>query len=80
MVNFRTYNIVTCRGVIVTNITGSRWLIGFTGISVTISLNYNYYSVIADLQNVQFTVTHALRFSVFTSRLLETELKQSHCD
>jgi hypothetical protein len=31
------------------------------------------YRAIADLHTSQFTVTHALRFSVFTSRILETE-------
>jgi hypothetical protein len=46
----------------------------------TISLNYEQYSAIADLHNLQFTVTHALGFPVFTSRILVTELKQSHCD
>jgi hypothetical protein len=55
-------------------------MIGFIGTSVTISLNYNYCSAIADLHNLQINVTHALGFSVFTSRLLVTELKESHCD
>jgi hypothetical protein len=32
------------------------------------------YSAIADLHNFQFTITHALRLSVFTSRLLATYL------
>jgi hypothetical protein len=32
------------------------------------------YSAIADLQTLQFTGTHALGFSVFTSRILETDL------
>jgi hypothetical protein len=36
-----------------------------------ITLNYN---AIADLHNVQFTVTHAVGFSVFTSRILATDL------
>jgi hypothetical protein len=36
------------------------------------------YSAIADLRTVQFTVTHALWFSVFTS-ILATDLQQSHC-
>jgi hypothetical protein len=40
----------------------------------------NQYSTIADLHNLQFTVTHALGFSVFTSRILVTELKQAHCE
>jgi hypothetical protein len=37
------------------------------------------HSAIADLHTLQFTVTHALGFSVFTSRVLATDLKQSHC-
>jgi hypothetical protein len=55
-------------------------MIGYIGTSVTISLNYNQYSAIADCHNLQFTVTHALGFLVFTSRLLVTKLKQSHRD
>jgi hypothetical protein len=55
-------------------------MIGFIGTSITTSLNFNQYSAIADLHNLQFAVTHALGFSVFTSRLPVTELKQSHCD
>jgi hypothetical protein len=31
------------------------------------------YSAIADLHNLQFTITHALGFSVFTSRILATD-------
>jgi hypothetical protein len=50
-------------------------MVGFIGISVTISINYNQYSAIADLHNLQFTVTHAIGFSVFISRLLVMELK-----
>jgi hypothetical protein len=49
-------------------------MIKFIGTLVTRSLNYNQYSAIADLHNLQFTVTHVLGFSVFTSRLLVTEL------
>jgi hypothetical protein len=40
---------------------------------------YKQYNAIADLRNLEFTVTHALGFSVFTSRILVTELKQSYC-
>jgi hypothetical protein len=43
-------------------------------IGFTVSLTYNEYSAIADLHNFQFTVTHALGFSVSTSRLLATDL------
>jgi hypothetical protein len=55
-------------------------MIGLIDTLFTISFNYKYHSSIADLQNLQFTVAHALGFSVFTSRLLVKELKQSHCD
>jgi hypothetical protein len=41
--------------------------------------DYRQYSAIAILHTLQFTVTHALRFSVFTSRVQATDLKQSHC-
>jgi hypothetical protein len=44
------------------------------------SLGYNQYSTITDIHNLQFTITHAQGFSIFTSRFLVTELKQSHCD
>jgi hypothetical protein len=37
------------------------------------------YSAIADLHTLQFSFTHALGFSVFTSRILATKLQQSHC-
>jgi hypothetical protein len=36
--------------------------------------DYTQYSAIADLHTLQFTVTHALGFSVFTSRILATDL------
>jgi hypothetical protein len=49
-------------------------MIGFIGTSVTVSLNYNQYSAIADLHTFQFTVAHAVGFSVSTSRLLATDL------
>jgi hypothetical protein len=39
-----------------------------------LSHNYNQYSAIADLHIFQFTVAHALTFSVFTSRILATDL------
>jgi hypothetical protein len=36
------------------------------------------YSAIADLQTLQLTVPHAMGFLVFTSRILATDLSQSH--
>jgi hypothetical protein len=41
---------------------------------------YRQYSAIAILHTLQFTVTHALWFSVFTSRIVATDLLQSHCN
>jgi hypothetical protein len=40
--------------------------------------DYRQYSAISDLRTLQFTVTHALGFSAFTSRILATDLQQSH--
>jgi hypothetical protein len=50
-------------------------MIGFTRTSVTNSLNYSQYSAIADLHTFQFTVAHALGFSVSTNRPMATDLK-----
>jgi hypothetical protein len=41
--------------------------------------DYRQYSAIADLHTLQFTVIHALGFSVFTSRILATDY-QSYCN
>jgi hypothetical protein len=49
-------------------------MIGFISTSVTSSLNHTQYNAIADLHNLQFTVAHALGFSVSTSRLLARDL------
>jgi uncharacterized membrane protein YcfT len=45
-------------------------MIGF----ITTSLDYSQYSNIVDLHTLQFTVAHALGVSLFTSRLLATDL------
>jgi hypothetical protein len=42
--------------------------------------NYRQYSPTAILHSLQFTVPHALGFSVFTSRILVTNLSKSHCN
>jgi hypothetical protein len=44
------------------------------------TVRYNrQYSTITILHTFQFTVTHALGFSVLTSRILATDLSQSPC-
>jgi hypothetical protein len=52
----------------------------FTQLGIT-----SNYSAIADLYNLQFTVTHALGFSVFTCRILATDfhtvaIPEFHCN
>jgi hypothetical protein len=49
-------------------------MIGFISTLVTTPLNYSEYSDISDLHTLHFTVAHALGLSVFTSRLLATDL------
>jgi hypothetical protein len=56
-------------------------MIWFTD-TLCINTNWGYtqYSAIADLHTLDFARTHALRFQVFTSRILATDLSQSHCN
>jgi hypothetical protein len=42
--------------------------------------DYRQHIAIAIVHIFQFTVTHALGFSVFTSHILATDLSQSHCN
>jgi hypothetical protein len=42
--------------------------------------DYRQYSAISILHTFQFTVAHTPGFSVFTSRILATDLSQSHCN
>jgi hypothetical protein len=49
-------------------------MIEFISTSVTFSLIHTQYSAIADLHTLQFTVAHAIGFSVLTSRILATDL------
>jgi hypothetical protein len=50
------------------------WMIGFIDTLYTQFRATGSYSATADLHTLQFTVTHALGFSVFTSRILATGL------
>jgi hypothetical protein len=83
MITFKTpscvHTIVMCRLVRVTKITRSRTdgllLLASCWKVLLITLKY---SAIADLHTLQFTVEHTLGFSVFTIRLLATDLKEIH--
>jgi hypothetical protein len=56
----------------------SDWIIGFIDHLYTPLGTTSNYSAIVILHTLQFTVTHALGFSIFTSRILATDLQQSH--
>jgi hypothetical protein len=74
-VQFTLYSTDTCRMVLVTIMTGSsldHWiLLAFRLQVLLITLNYR---ALAGSPTLQFTVAHALEFSVSTSRLLVTDL------
>jgi hypothetical protein len=80
-VSFHVYYYCDVKGCLrVTCETRFVWMIRFidTFYKYT-TLDYRQYSSIAVLHTFQFKVTHAIRFSVFTSRILATDLSQSHC-
>jgi hypothetical protein len=76
---FTHIDTVTCRGLCVTYKTGFGLDIGFIDTLYTQIGTTGNYSAIADLHTLQFTVTHALGFSIFISRILATDLQPSHC-
>jgi hypothetical protein len=53
------------------------WMIGFIALCIFTTRDYRQYSAIADLHTFQFTATHEPGFSVFTSRILATDLSVS---
>jgi hypothetical protein len=59
---------------------GLDWVIGFIAPYTFTTRDYRQYSTIAILHIFQFTVPNVLGFSVFTSRILATDLSQSHCN
>jgi hypothetical protein len=70
-------NNITFRGLCVTHKTGSG-LDLLTRNTFTHFRAIGNYSAIAVLYTLRFIITHALRFSVFTSRILVTDSSQSH--
>jgi hypothetical protein len=50
------------------------WMIEFIDTLFTQLETTGNYSTVAELQTLQFTDTHALGFSVFTSRILAADL------
>jgi hypothetical protein len=54
--------------------------IGFIASYTFTTQDYRQYSAIAILHTFEFTVAHIPGFSVFTSRILATDLSQSHCN
>jgi hypothetical protein len=68
----KQHNIVTCLYSVINN---NGFWIGFMNTLTQSTRTCKQYSTVADLHSLQFTVTHA--FSVFTSRILVTELKVS---
>jgi hypothetical protein len=68
-------NIAKCRGDLLDGILD--WMMGFADTLYTQLGTTGNYSVTALLHTFQFTFTHALRSSVFTSRILATDLSVS---
>jgi hypothetical protein len=71
------HNIVTCRG---DYRRGLDWMIGFIAPYTFTTRDYRQYSAVAVLHTFQFTATNTIGFSVFISRILATDLSQSHCN
>jgi hypothetical protein len=63
-------HIFKCKGACVTYRRSLDVMIGFIE---------SLYSALAALHTLYFTVTHAIVLSIFTSRILTTDLQQSHC-
>jgi hypothetical protein len=60
--------------VVVTIDGGLDWMIEFIAPYTFTTRDYRQHGAIAILHTFQFTVAHALGFSVFTSRVLATDL------
>jgi hypothetical protein len=77
----RVYTLCHVSGVCVTTKTGfgfDDWI--YCILYIHANRDYKKYSAIAILHTFQLTVAHALEFSFCTSRILATDLSQSHCN
>jgi hypothetical protein len=77
--NISKLHIVTCKVFRVSYKTGLGWDDWiYCTLYIHTTRDYRQYSAIADLHAFQFNIANALGFSVFTSRILATDLKPSH--
>jgi hypothetical protein len=56
------------------------WMIGFIAPYTFTTRDYGQYSAISNLHTLQSTVTHAVGFAVFISRILATDLLHFLCN
>jgi hypothetical protein len=68
----KSFDIVKCTATYKTGFVLDDWI--YCTLYIHTVRDYMQYSAIAILHIFQFLVTHALGFSVFTSRILATEL------
>jgi hypothetical protein len=68
------YTVTCIRGLCVTYRRLLDWMTGFIDTLFTQLETTGNYSAITNLHTLLVTVTHSLGFSVFTSRILETDL------
>jgi hypothetical protein len=82
--NQTSFIFILSRIKVVTVRRGMDRMIGFADTLYTVLGTTGNNSAIADLHTLQFTVTHALGFSVFTSRILVTDFNKriipAHCN
>jgi hypothetical protein len=71
---FMYNHIVTCWGCAWLIRRALDWMIGFIAPYAFTTRDYRQHSALGDLHTLMFTVIHALGFSVFTSRILATDL------
>jgi hypothetical protein len=68
---------ITCRVTYKTGCGFGDWI--YCTLCTNTTRDYRQYGAVAILHTFQLTVTHPLGFSVFTSRIVATDLSQSHC-